>query len=66
VEAALQELKKTYTLVLVPHSVQQAARTADHAAFLLQGELVEMAEGKELFIHPKNKKTEDYVEGKFG
>ncbi len=66
VELALQELKKDYTIVLVPHSVQQAARTADFAAFFLQGELVEAAEGKELFTHPKQKRTEDYVEGRFG
>ena len=46
VEAALQELKKEYTIVLVPHSVQQAARTADYAAFFLQGELVEYGEGQ--------------------
>ncbi|MBM3151220.1 MAG: phosphate ABC transporter ATP-binding protein [Chloroflexi bacterium] len=66
VEAALQELKKEYTIVLVPHSVQQAARTADFAAFFLQGELVEWASGKELFTHPKVKRTEDYIEGRFG
>jgi phosphate transport system ATP-binding protein len=66
VEAALQELKKEYTIILVPHSVQQAARTADYAAFILQGELVEVAEGKEIFTHPKVKRTEDYVEGRFG
>jgi len=66
VEAALQQLKKNYTIILVPHSVQQAARTADYAAFFLQGELVEYAEGKQLFTHPKNKRTEDYVEGRFG
>ena len=66
VEAALQELKKDYTIVLVPHSVQQAARTADYAAFFLQGELVEYAKGNELFTHPKIKRTEDYVEGRFG
>jgi phosphate transport system ATP-binding protein len=66
VEATLQELKKDYTIVLVPHSVQQAARTADFAAFFLQGELVETAAGKELFTHPKVKRTEDYVEGRFG
>jgi phosphate transport system ATP-binding protein len=66
VEAALQQLKKDYTIVLVPHSIQQAARTADYAAFFLQGELVEAAEGKELFTHPKVKRTEDYVEGRFG
>ncbi len=66
VEAALQELKKEFTIVLVPHSVQQAARTADHAAFFLQGELVEYGEGSELFTSPKEKRTEDYVTGRFG
>ena len=66
VEAALQELKKDYTIILVPHSVQQAARTADYAAFFLQGELVEYGEGSELFTKPKEKRTEDYVTGRFG
>ena len=66
VEETLQVLKQDYTIVLVPHSVQQAARTADYAAFFLQGELVEWAEGKELFTHPRQKRTEDYVEGRFG
>ncbi|MBV6449500.1 MAG: Phosphate import ATP-binding protein PstB 3 [Anaerolineales bacterium] len=66
VEAALQELKKDYTIVLVPHSVQQAGRTADYAAFFLQGELVEYGEGKSIFTAPKEKKTEDYITGRFG
>jgi phosphate transport system ATP-binding protein len=66
VEAALQELKKEYTIILVPHSVQQAARTADYAAFFLQGELVEYGEGKTIFTAPKEKRTEDYVTGRFG
>jgi phosphate transport system ATP-binding protein len=66
VEAALQVLKKDYTIILVPHSVQQAARTADYAAFFLQGEMVEAAEGKLLFTRPQKKQTEDYVEGRFG
>jgi len=66
VEAALQELKKDYTVVLVPHSVQQAARTSDFAAFFLQGQLIEAAPEKELFTNPKDQRTEDYVEGKFG
>jgi phosphate transport system ATP-binding protein len=66
VEAALQVLKKDYTIILVPHSVQQAARTADYAAFFLQGELVEVGKEKELFTHPQKKQTEDYVEGRFG
>jgi phosphate transport system ATP-binding protein len=66
VEATLQELKKDYTIILVPHSVQQAARTADFAAFFLQGELVEYGEGSELFTNPKEQRTEDYVTGRFG
>jgi phosphate transport system ATP-binding protein len=66
VEASLQELKKDYTIILVPHSVQQAARTADYAAFFLQGELVEYGDGKELFTAPKEKRTEDYITGRFG
>ena len=66
VEAALQELKLQYTIILVPHSIQQAARTADFAAFFLQGELIESAPGKVLFAEPKDQRTEDYVEGRFG
>ena len=66
VEASLQELKKEYTIVLVPHSVQQAARTADFSAFFLQGELVETGAGKKLFLKPKDERTENYVEGRFG
>jgi phosphate transport system ATP-binding protein len=66
VETALQELKKDYTIILVPHSVQQAARVADFAVFFLQGEMVEAVAGTELFTHPQKKQTEDYVEGRFG
>ncbi len=66
VEESLQELKKNYTVVLVPHSVQQAARTADYAAFFLQGQLIEYGEGKGIFTAPTEKKTEDYVTGRFG
>jgi phosphate transport system ATP-binding protein len=66
VEESLQDLKRQYTVILVPHSVQQAARTADHAAFFLQGELVEYAPGKELFSNPSDQRTSDYVEGRFG
>ena len=66
VEAALQELKKNYTIILVPHSVQQAGRTPDYAAFFLQGELIEYGEGSELFTNPQEKRTEDYVTGRFG
>jgi phosphate transport system ATP-binding protein len=66
VEDSLQTLKKRYTIVIVPHSVQQAARLADWAGFFLQGELVEWGEGKNLFVAPKDKRTEDYVTGRFG
>ena len=66
VEATLQELKHQYTIILVPHSVQQAARVADVAAFFLQGELIETAPGKTLFTSPRDKRTEDYVVGRFG
>jgi phosphate transport system ATP-binding protein len=66
VEAALQGLKKDYTIVLVPHSIQQAGRMADAAGFLLQGELVEFGPGRDLFTNPRDKRTEDYVTGRFG
>ncbi|NQU30771.1 MAG: phosphate ABC transporter ATP-binding protein [Anaerolineae bacterium] len=66
VENALEELKKLYTVILVPHSVQQAARTSDYAAFFLQGKLIEYAPGTEIFTNPKNQRTEDYVTGRFG
>ena len=66
VEDALVELKKQYTVILVPHSVQQAARTSDYAAFFLQGNLIEYAPGTEIFTNPKEQRTEDYVTGRFG
>jgi phosphate transport system ATP-binding protein len=66
VEASLQILKQNYTILLVPHSIQQAARTADYAAFILNGRLIEYAPGKTIFTNPQNQQTEDYVEGRFG
>ena len=66
IESMLQELKSVYTVVLVPHNVQQSARMADNAAFFLQGELVEAAPGKKLFLTPSDRRTLDYVEGRFG
>jgi len=66
VEASLQELKQRYTIVIVPHSVQQAARVADHAAFMLQGELIEEGPGGQVFTRPRDKRTEDYITGRFG
>ncbi len=66
VEESLQKLKKQYTIVLVPHSVQQAARTADLAAFLLQGDLIEVSSGDRMFTNPEQERTQDYVQGRFG
>lgn len=66
VEGSLQELKRDYTVVMVPHSIQQAARIADKAAFLLMGELVEHAPGGALFTRPRDQRTEDYITGRFG
>jgi len=66
VEQSLQELKAHYTIIIAPHNIQQAARVADHAAFFLQGQLIEHGPGKTLFTAPRNKKTEDYVTGRFG
>ncbi len=66
VEESLQDLKKDYTIILVPHSVQQAARTADQAAFLLQGELIEVASGEVMFTNPQDERTKDYIQGRFG
>ncbi|HLF03236.1 MAG TPA: phosphate ABC transporter ATP-binding protein [Anaerolineales bacterium] len=66
VEESLQKIKKEYTIVIVPHSVQQGARIADFAAFFLQGELVEFGSGQDIFLAPKDKRTDDYVTGRFG
>jgi phosphate transport system ATP-binding protein len=66
VEESLQAIKQDYTIVIVPHSVQQGARIADMAAFFLQGELVEYGPGRDIFVTPHNKRTEDYVTGRFG
>lgn len=66
IEDSLQQLKQSYTIVIVPHSIQQAARLADNAAFFLQGRLIEEGPGKQLFTNPKDKRTEDYITGRFG
>lgn len=66
VEESLQELKEHYTIIIVPHSIQQAARVADQAAFFLMGELIEYRTGNEIFTNPREKRTEDYITGRFG
>jgi len=66
VEDSLFELKQRYTIIIVPHSIQQAARVADFAAFFLMGELVEYRPGREIFTAPRDRRTEDYITGRFG
>jgi phosphate transport system ATP-binding protein len=66
IEDLLMELKKNYTIVLVTHNMQQAARVSDYTAFMYLGELIEYAPTKTMFEKPKDKRTEDYITGKFG
>jgi len=66
VEQTLQELKASYTIVIVPHSVQQAARVADWATFFLQGELVESGPRDQIFTNPQDRRTDEYITGRFG
>lgn len=66
VEESLRQLKEDYTIVIVPHSVQQATRIGDKAAFLLSGELVEYGAGEQVFTNPRDRRTEDYITGRFG
>jgi phosphate transport system ATP-binding protein len=66
IEELIEELKRDYTIVVVTHNMQQAARVADRTAFMLAGELVEMAETDKIFTNPDDSRTEDYVTGKFG
>jgi phosphate transport system ATP-binding protein len=66
IEELVHELKKRVTIVIVTHNMQQAARVSDYTAFLYLGELVEYGETKTLFTTPKEKRTEDYITGRFG
>ena len=66
IEEAMIELKKRFTLVLVTNNVKQASRISDRTAFFLMGELVEIDETSKIFISPKDKRTEDYITGRFG
>lgn len=66
IEESLQRLKEQFTIVIVPHNVQQAARIADKAGFMLMGRLVEQNQASELFANPKDKLTSDYITGRFG
>lgn len=66
IEDLILELKNQYTIVIVTHNMQQAARVSDKTAFFLLGELIEFAPTKQIFSMPKEKKTEDYITGRFG
>ncbi len=66
VEASLENLKAQYTIIMVPHSVQQAARVADRAAFVLGGEVIECGDQEQIFVYPQEERTADYVTGRFG
>ena len=66
IEELAMELKDRYTIVLVTHNMQQAVRISDHTAFFLLGELVEYGETEKLFSQPQDKRTEDYITGRFG
>lgn len=66
IEALIDELKKDYTIVIVTHSMQQAARISDYTVFFLMGEIIEFGETSEVFKNPKEKETEDYITGRFG
>ena len=66
IEDLLSELKKNYTIIMVTHNMQQALRISDRTAFFLMGELIEYSKTDELFAFPKDKRTEDYITGRFG
>jgi len=66
IEDLMEELRKKYTVVIVTHNMQQAVRVADYTAFFLLGDLIEFGDTKKLFSYPRDKRTEDYITGRFG
>jgi phosphate transport system ATP-binding protein len=66
IEESLRQLKEKFTIIIVPHNVQQAGRVADRVAFLLMGNLIEVGATAEVFENPKDKRTSDYITGRFG
>ncbi|WP_438831823.1 phosphate ABC transporter ATP-binding protein PstB [Streptococcus pluranimalium] len=66
IEDLVQELKKDYTIIIVTHNMQQASRISDKTAFFLNGEICEFGDTVDIFTNPKDKRTEDYVSGRFG
>ena len=65
-EELMEELKKKYTVIIVTHNMQQAGRIADKTAFFLNGEIIEYGATEDIFYKPKDKRTEDYITGRFG
>jgi len=65
-EELIRELKQAYTVIIVTHNLQQAARVSDHTAFFLNGELIEFNSTSRLFTHASDRRTEDYITGRFG
>ena len=66
IEELIEQLKDEYTIVIVTHNMQQAARVSDHTAFLYLGELVEFDKTDDIFKNPQQKRTEDYITGRYG
>lgn len=66
IEDLIEKMKENYTIVIVTHNMQQAARVADYTAFMMLGELIEYGETKKIFTNPSNRLTEDYITGRFG
>ena len=66
IEDLIQQLKSEYTIVIVTHNMQQAARVSDHTAFLYLGEMVEFGKTDQVFTNPRNRRTEDYITGRYG
>ena len=66
IEELIHELKKNYTIVIVTHNLQQAARVSDYTAFFYLGSLIELDKTSKIFTNPSNKQTEDYITGRFG
>ncbi len=66
VEELIGELRENFTIIIVTHNMQQAARVSDYTAFLFEGNLIEFGQTEQLFVKPQNKQTEDYITGRFG
>jgi phosphate transport system ATP-binding protein len=66
IEELMEDLKKEYTVIIVTHNMQQAARISDKTAFFLSGELIEFDKTNKIFANPSDKRTEDYITGRFG